>query len=66
MSAKATSDNIHRGVERRKLDGKLEIGKLDGKIEKVGFVYARGYEKKIRKKSKSIQPGEGNQTNLAR
>ena len=24
MSAKATSDNIHRGVERRKLDGKLE------------------------------------------
>ena len=22
--AKATSDNIHRGVERRKLDGKLE------------------------------------------
>ena len=33
MSAKATSDNIHRGVERRKLDGKLE------KVRKFRFIY---------------------------
>ena len=33
MSAKATSGNIHRGVKRRKLDGKLE------KIRKLRFMY---------------------------